>query len=163
MMLSALCSCATHPEQVPVIQAAVLPPLRIESLKPQNVSLTVSCTRAINQHACNSEQIEALLKSVMMDSLDRGGIKVLPHSKNEMLLTVEDCTNVDPNDECVSLMLTLKTPRYEVESGGRSQNGYRRDNGSSVGGFGDVTKAYQEDLQMAIMGLPQQVKKVLSF
>ena len=79
-----------------------------------------------------------------------------------MSLLVEDCTGVDLSDECVSMMLTLRTPRYEVSAGGRSQNGYRRENGSSIPGFGDVTKAYQEDLQMAIEGLPSQVKKVLS-
>ena len=76
-------------------------------------------------------------------------------------MIIEDCKSDDQGGECVNISLALKTPKYQVEVGGFSQNGLRREGGGSIPGMGDLSQAYQTALEMVMKSLPDQVQKVL--
>jgi len=158
----ALSCCAGHPEKVPELNTQTLPALQIPSLKPQTVSFSLKNTRAINLKAGNTQQVEVAVQTAVIQSLTRGGITVNPDSKNAISLEIDDCPNIDPNLECVTFVLGLKTPRYEVEVSGTTQNGLQHEGGSTIPGSGDVSKAYQDGLAMVLQDLPRQVVKILS-
>ena len=162
MFLLSACATRHPPEQVPELNPAVFPALQIPSLKPQVVSFSIKNTRAINAQFGNTKQVEAAVQDAVMQSIARGGLTVKPNSKNILSLEINDCPNTDPNLECVILMLNLKTPRYEVEVDDTSQDGLRHQDGGTIPGAANISKAYQDGLVAVLKGLPPQVVHMLS-
>ena len=160
LLLTAIAGCVTaHPEQSPVLHPEALPALKLPSLNPQTVSLTVTNKRAINMRANNSSQIEGVVKDAVAQSIARGGLTLAVQSKNTLAILISDCENVDPNLACVSIALTLKTKGYELEVSGKAENG-KSSNGSSIPGMGDTSEAYQSSLAGVLENLPVQVNKM---
>lgn len=159
-LLMILTSCVTvHPEQSPVLHPEALPALKLPSLNPQTLSLSVLNKRAINMRANNSSQIEGVVKDAVSQSIARGGLALSAPSKNSLMIVISDCENIDPNLACVNISMTLKTKDYELEVGGKAQNG-KESNGSSIPGMGDTSEAYQTSLAMVLENLPVQVNKM---
>lgn len=146
-----LSACATSkPEKIPEINSAILPATQIEILMPKTLRLMVTNTRVINQQFGNSPQVEQAVFSAMKDSLSRGGITLDSKSPNSMMITSEDCKEIQKNSECLDLSSQLKTGKYSLQCDGHSSATMRKGNSTYNSFAGDVNDVFQSALNTII-------------
>lgn len=145
------------PKEVPIIKSEEVPAIELKSIKPKVVQLVVEDSRKINQDAGNSKAVEARVFAVLSEALAKSGISVDQSAKTHLHLEIADYNPGQDQGECVQFELTC---RMKAIITAQSFACYQLKNaifGFSMGG--DISKAYQNGLNILVTGFNEQVRK----
>lgn len=151
----------TPDDSVPDFKDAAFNSVGFQHLRPRIVEInTVETFRALSVHARNKPAIEAAVRVGIEKFLARNKISVVSRSTNKLYFEVKDCKNMPDSAECVQIDCVFRSPKFELEVGGYSHNGYSAD-GSSVSRIaGDISRAYIGAINAVMERLDKQLEIV---
>jgi hypothetical protein len=150
-----------HEDGVPDFKNANFGVYPFQEIRPRVVEITVETSRTLSEEAKNREDILTSVRAGIIIALQRSNIRVAAQATNKMNFEIKDCRDAGDSAECVHIDVVLRTPRFELEVGGYSHNGYTSlGSASDPTSRGDLTRAYLGALNAVLERLNKQLEIV---
>ncbi|MBS1958716.1 MAG: hypothetical protein JST80_04510 [Bdellovibrionales bacterium] len=151
----------TPDDSVPDFKDITFNPVGFHYLRPRIVEVTsIETYRALSVHARNKTQIEAAVRAGIEKALARNKVSVVSRNNNKLYFEIKDCKNMPDSAECVQIDAVFRSPKFELEVGGYSHNGYSADGSSVSRVAGDITRAYAGAINAVLERLDKQLEIV---